>query len=80
VDIKANDGKSISNETDLRKEVHGMKKDDKGNALAGAQSASSIRRPGTCYDCSFGEDCTFSFNISLTANTLYERLRLLKRM
>ena len=35
VDIKANDGKSISNELIYGK-VHGMKKDDNGNPLAGA--------------------------------------------
>ena len=35
VDIKANDGKSISNEL-IYGEVHGMKKDENGSALSGA--------------------------------------------
>lgn len=35
VDIKANDGKSISNEL-IYGEVHGMKKDENGKALGGA--------------------------------------------
>lgn len=62
VDIKANDGKSISNEL-IYGEVHGMKKDDKGNALAGATIGlfyTEGKEP--VMTVISGEDGTFSFN------------------
>lgn len=62
VDIKANDGKSISNEL-IYGEVHGMKKDDKGNALAGATIGlfyTEGKEP--IMTVISGEDGTFSFN------------------
>ena len=62
VDIKANGGKSISNEL-IYGEVHGMKKDDKGNALAGATIGlfyTEGKEP--VMTVISGEDGTFSFN------------------
>lgn len=62
VDIKANDGKSISNEL-IYGEVHGMKKDDKGNALSGATIGlfyTEGKEP--VMTVISGEDGTFSFN------------------
>ena len=62
VDIKANDDKSISNEL-IYGEVHGMKKDDKGNALAGATIGlfyTEGKEP--VMTVISGEDGTFSFN------------------
>lgn len=62
VDIKANDGKSISNEL-IYGEIHGMKKDDKGNALAGATIGlfyTEGKEP--VMTVISGEDGTFSFN------------------
>ena len=62
MDIKANDDKSISNEL-IYGEVHGMKKDDKGNALAGATIGlfyTEGKEP--VMTVISGEDGTFSFN------------------